>query len=396
MPQTGQLSPPELLDELHAQQQISTRRGAIYDRQPRDIDLPELRAQHRIEGLLLGVAVGDALGHSTEWQYDPERRHREHGTILDHVGSFYSRSGRISDDTQLTFWTVERLLARGGFDFHELAACFVDRRRQIVGIGKNVSAALARHADRLRSGSPALHACAGDPRTEGRGNGALMRFAPLVLPHLRTPSPRLWTDATLAALLTHGNPAAISGAVAFSHLLWEILRRPHGDAPEPEWWLDEYVRVARELEPGPLSPPPDEHPLPELYRDFRGSLWEFVDGPLRRAWQRGVSVRDACSLSGFGSRSDCAQTVPAALYILMHHADSFEAAIVAAVNDTKDNDTIAAIVGAFVGALHGRARIRRRWLDGIASRCLSVPPEPEQDDRGVIERLACEAAARFA
>jgi ADP-ribosylglycohydrolase len=88
--------------------------------------------------------------------------------------------------------------------------------------------------------------------------------------------------------------------------------------------------------------------------------------------------------------------VPAALYILMHHADSFEAAIVAAVNDTKDNDTIAAIVGAFVGALHGRARIRRRWLDGIASRCLSVPPEPEQDDRGVIERLACEAAARFA
>jgi hypothetical protein len=33
-----------------------------------------------------------------------------------------------------------------------------------------------------------------------------------------------------------------------------------------------------------------------------------------------------------------------------------EEAILRAVNDTKDNDTVAAIVGAAVGALHGRRR----------------------------------------
>ena len=42
------------------------------------------------------------------------------------------------------------------------------------------------------------------------------------------------------------------------------------------------------------------------------------------------------------------------------------AALIAAVNDTKDNDTIAAIVGAYVGAIHGREKIRAKWLDGIS------------------------------
>ena len=40
-----------------------------------------------------------------------------------------------------------------------------------------------------------------------------------------------------------------------------------------------------------------------------------------------------------------------------------EEAIVRAVNDTLDNDTVAAIVRAAVGALHGRASLPRRSMD---------------------------------
>ena len=40
--------------------------------------------------------------------------------------------------------------------------------------------------------------------------------------------------------------------------------------------------------------------------------------------------------------------------ILMRHGEDPEEAIVRAVHDTQDNDSIAAIVGAAVGALHGR------------------------------------------
>ena len=45
-----------------------------------------------------------------------------------------------------------------------------------------------------------------------------------------------------------------------------------------------------------------------------------------------------------------------------------EEAIVGAVNDTNDNDTIAAIVGAAVGAMHGKRAIPERWLKNLLGR----------------------------
>lgn len=386
----------QLLDELFDRNQLPIRRGAIFDFCPAPLDLVELRQHQRIEGMLLGVAVGDALGHSTEWKYDSEMRHRQFGIILDHVAPPNSTAGRISDDTQLTFWTVERLLRLGRFDFDDLAQCFAERRSKIVGFGKNTVASLQRHSERFTTGKPERHQCAGDPLVDGRGNGALMRFAPLVLPHLKRPAPDLWADAALSGLITHGHTCALSSVVAFTHLLWETLRRPRGSAPAPEWWLDQYIRVASDLETAQLSWPPGSDQLPSEFRDFRGTLCDLVDVNVRRAWRRGVSVRDACSLSCFGSRADILQTVPAVLYILMHHADSFESAVIAAVNETKDNDTIAAIVGAIVGALHGRDRVRQKWIDGIRSKSLGVENLTLLDDQEVVIRMASQAARRFA
>ena len=50
-----------------------------------------------------------------------------------------------------------------------------------------------------------------------------------------------------------------------------------------------------------------------------------------------------------------------------------EEAIVRAVNDTLGNDTVAAIVRAAVGALHGRASLPRRSMDGLFGRTLLQP-----------------------
>jgi ADP-ribosylglycohydrolase len=62
------------------------------------------------------------------------------------------------------------------------------------------------------------------------------------------------------------------------------------------------------------------------------------------------------------------ETVPTVIYILMRHGHDPEEAIVRAVNDTKDNDTVAAIVGAAVGALHGRSGLPARWIDNLLGR----------------------------
>ncbi len=58
-----------------------------------------------------------------------------------------------------------------------------------------------------------------------------------------------------------------------------------------------------------------------------------------------------------------------------------EEAIVRAVNDTRDNDTVAAIVGAAVGALHGAEALPKRWRDGLLGRTGA------DDDRRVFELM---------
>jgi ADP-ribosylglycohydrolase len=60
-----------------------------------------------------------------------------------------------------------------------------------------------------------------------------------------------------------------------------------------------------------------------------------------------------------------------------------------AVRDTKDNDTVAAIVGAAVGALHGRSGLPVRWIDHLLGRTTAG------DDGRVFELLEAARAKRW-
>ena len=52
------------------------------------------------------------------------------------------------------------------------------------------------------------------------------------------------------------------------------------------------------------------------------------------------------------------------------------------IRNTRDNDTIAALVGAAVGALHGKKVMPERWIEGLLGRT------GEYDDRHIFELLA--------
>ena len=65
----------------------------------------------------------------------------------------------------------------------------------------------------------------------------------------------------------------------------------------------------------------------------------------------------------------------------MKHADDLEETMVRAVTDTKDNDTIAAIVGAAVGAVHERRALPARWVERLSGR------STDRDDGRVFELL---------
>jgi ADP-ribosylglycohydrolase len=84
------------------------------------------------------------------------------------------------------------------------------------------------------------------------------------------------------------------------------------------------------------------------------------------------------------------ETIPSVLYILAKHAHDPQEAIIRAVNDTKDNDTIGSIVGAAVGALHGIGSIPDRWIHGLTGRT-----RPGSDDTGEVFKLILSAKKTF-
>ena len=145
-------------------------------------------------------------------------------------------------------------------------------------------------------------------------------------------------------------------------------------SPSPAWWLETFLATARELEAddGYTSRSPQ-------LSAFKGTLWQFVEREVASAHYRGLSVVDACD--SWFSGAYLLETVPSVLYILMRYGDAPEQAIIRAVNDTYDNDTIAAIVGAAVGALHGKAAPPRRWIENLSGRTR------EDDDGKVFELL---------
>jgi ADP-ribosylglycohydrolase len=62
------------------------------------------------------------------------------------------------------------------------------------------------------------------------------------------------------------------------------------------------------------------------------------------------------------------ESVPAALYYFLRFRDDPEEAIIAAVNETRDADTVGAMAGTLVGAAHGVEALPSRLLEPLEYR----------------------------
>ena len=326
-------------------------------------------AGDRVRGMLLGLAIGDALGNTSEGLTAAEREGR-FGEIRDYLPNPHAGGTRVglpSDDTQLAFWTLESLLELGALDPEDLASRFASRR--IFGIGKSVQQFLLNR----EQGITPWYRCG----AESAGNGALMRIAPIVLLHPDGTGPGLWLDTALASIVTHRDAASVAACVAFTDLLARLLRLPA--PPTAEWIIGTFAGTVRQV-------CTDEQygARGGLLPGGPGSFPDCLDRALGEAARQRWTARQACD--AWHSGAYLLETVPSVLWILANHAHDPEEAIARAVNDTFDNDTIAAIVGAAVGALHGARALPASWRAGLLGRTGA-------SDDGVVFRLI-EAAVR--
>jgi len=314
----------------------------------------------RVEGMMLGLAIGDALGNASESQL-PERRRERYGEIRDYLPNRYADCRRVgvpSDDTQLAFWTWSRCSPMAGLSQSTWptasARVGFSHRWQCAGIqGQHgIGCALAPGRPQVgRKRRPDAKCTDADPPPALRNHRPLGRHGALGNDHAR----RLGVHLGVPGFREHAMATAANDCPA-----------------QPEWWMDSYVAAARDLEQD------------ESYRssapgheDYEGTLWRFVQEQVSEAYRRRTPTVDACN--GWHSGAYLLETMPSVLYILMRYGHDPAETIVRAVNDTWDNDTIAAIVGAAVGALHGRAELPMRWIEGLSGRTA------EHDDGRVLQ-----------
>lgn len=137
----------------------------------------------RARGMIVGLAVGDALGAPYEFGYTSELI-RERGDEIAHFhDSMILPAGAWTDDTSMALCLADSLLEHGSYDSYDIMNKFRDwvnfgyrsfDGKPAFDVGIQTSNAIGRyHRD------PIIHK--DEIKTESAGNGAIMRLAPIVL-----------------------------------------------------------------------------------------------------------------------------------------------------------------------------------------------------------------------
>lgn len=277
--------------------------------------------QDKLTGMLVGLAVGDALGASVEFMmpgsFEPVTGFRS-------GGPHNLPAGYWTDDTSMALCSAHSLIERKGFDPHDQMERFVRWFRQgycsstgdCFDIGNRTRSALLRYE---RTADP----FAGDESLDQAGNGTLMRLAPVVIhAHAR---PELTHLAAEHARLTHADPRCVDANRAFALMLKAALT---ATSREEVWKHPELIELLPELDA-------------EVISVCMGSFLER-EPPMIRA-------------TGY-----VIDSLEAALWAFSQ-SESFEQGALLAVNLGDDADTVGAIYGQLAGAYYGLEAIPREW-----------------------------------
>lgn len=360
----------------------------------------------RVHGVLAGLAVGDALGMPTQ-SFTRQQIRERWGELTGLVAAPRDQpvapgmaAGSVTDDTEQALLLAEHLLARDGrvdpLTWAEELAQWEERMRALGSLdllGPSTRRAVAA----IRAGVPPHAAGAA-----GTTNGAAMRIAPVAvlvrLPVASVPELVAVTDADLRPLLdaveaaclpTHHTGTAIAGAAAVAAVIAAALALTHdpGHPIEPVHPVDRVHPTALERPGAPMAAP--LLTLATRAARLGEQRGRCLPGPLvsaRVPWAvaevagRTAQEADEWLADVLGTTVASAESVPAALALLPAALDDPRAGLVRAASLGGDTDTVAAMLGAMVGAVWGRSGLPEEW-------CTEVERHNRLDLRAVAGRL---------
>lgn len=285
-----------------------------------------MNTTERFRGCLLGLAVGDAVGTTVEFQ-----RPGTFEPLKDMLGGgpFGLAPGQWTDDTSMALCLASSLVERGEFDPQDQMdrycrwanTGYLSSTGRCFDIGNTVASALRRYR---RDGNP--YAGSTDPNTAG--NGCIMRLAPVAM-YYYPDVDAAERFAAESSRTTHGANECIDACRLFARV---ICRALSGCSK-----LDVLTGDADSFTAG-----------------------ERISAIANASYL--TKPKSAIRGSGY-----VVESLEAALWAFAR-TESFEDAILAAANLGDDADTTAAVCGQVAGAYYGVAGIPRHWLERLAMR----------------------------
>lgn len=336
----------------------------------------DVARRSRVRGALLGGAVGDALGNPVEFlSLDGIRRAHGQSGLRGPTADPDGAVGRITDDTQMTLFTVEGLIrahARAASKGIGGAETEIVRNAYLRWLDtQNHPAPPVRGGDdRVRTGwlrqQPWLYArrapgnaCltglaaghAPDPgaplgrpgpvNPHSKGCGTVMRSAPFGL--LGEEAETGFQLAARCALITHGHPTGAYAAGALAAIVTHLLE---GDSPAGA--------VLRAM---------------DLLARHHGH--EETSAALRAAVDlaaQGRPTAERVESLGAGWVAEEALAIAAYCALVFPRAEDVAEALLLSVNHSGDSDSTGSVCGNLLGARHGDVALPASWLAVVEGR----------------------------
>lgn len=292
----------------------------------------------KIQSSFLGIAVGDALGVPVEFQ---GRGFLDEHPVVGMIGygTHNQKPGTWSDDSSLTFCLAESLCT--GFDLQDIANRFVDWYYDgywtAWGHTFDIGITTRQAIDRVMSGSLPPELCGGMDEFEN-GNGSLMRILPLVFYLQGRPQDERYHFTKLVSSITHGHFRSYFSCFIYIEYLLKLL-----DGLDKQ---EAYVSLQKDILRFGAKNGLNKQELDLFNNILRNDLRMLKKGEVKG--------------SGY-----VVESLEASLWCFLRH-DSYEQAVLEAVNLGSDTDTTGAITGGLAGLYYGMDSIPHDWIEIIA------------------------------
>ncbi len=297
----------------------------------------------KFTGTLLGVSIGDTLGHPFEGILR-ERIYSRFNDFKEFIGSNKKLFNTYTDDTQLTLHTAKALIQGSGFNEDYFIREYVEWLEDPpIGPGYGCISSI----QKLKYGISWKKAA-----SNSGGNGTAMRVSPIGLFYCRDIK-NLKNFALQSSIITHSHPAASAGAIVVARAISFLIDK----TIDTSFLVDDFFDAIISSISNSREEIWDE--FIEILNKVKNNLSISLEAGLIKFYQVGVKapyfIEDYLGKAFVHPYT--LSTVACAIFVFLKNLNSFEGCVFKLATAGGDSDTVGAIGGSLAGAYFGKDQI---------------------------------------